>query len=266
MGKHNKRNLRWIMMIVFVGVIFSKTSFAEISDFDLSNSQVELDDFLSGGPTKDGIPALSRPKFITADQTSLDDHTFVIGITLNGESKAYPLDILNWHEIVNDDIAETPIAVTWCPLTKSGIVFDRRIEGKSVEYGVSGLLYNSNVVMYDRSHQGLWSQLNMSGLTGKYAGKDLELVASVVMTWGQWVKDHPRTLVLSPKTGYLRDYRRDPYDHYHRSQEVMFPVGKPDHRLPLKSMVIGISHKCINSAKGIPSRYDRWCGYSNPHG
>jgi len=230
------------IFVLLAMVLFSSTvTYAGLDEFDLSNNAVDLSAFTSGGPRKDGIPALTKPKFIPANKaTYLRDNDRVVGIFIEGQAKAYPIRILNWHEIVNDEVADTPIAVTWCPLTRSAVTFDRRLKGTTLEFGVSGLLYKSNVVMYDRNDEGLWSQLKMEGLTGKFAQERLKQIPAMEMTWGHWLREHPDTLVLSRKTGHRRDYNRDPYKDYHHNSETMFPLAGADLRLPPKSLVIGI--------------------------
>lgn len=215
--------------------------YAGLNQFDASNSVVDLQEFMSGGPSKDGIPSLDNPKFVTAREAHfLQDDDKVIGVVIDGQAKAYPIRILNWHEIVNDQISDSLIAITWCPLTRSAVIFDRKINNQPVEFGVSGLLYNSNVVMYDRHSQGLWSQLKTSGLTGKFARNQLNIVPSQVIRWKNWNRKHPETLVLSNKTGHFRNYDRDPYANYHSSEHMMFPGGTADHRLRSKALILGV--------------------------
>jgi len=243
--------LKSYRLAIFIFGVFIHSSYAGLSEFDLSNNTVELQDFLSGGPQKDGIPALTNPQFVSADQTDfIRDGDLVVGININGKAKAYPLQILNWHEIINDQISDIPVAVTFCPLTRSAITFDRRVEGDTLEFGVSGLLYNSNVVMYDRNYEGLWSQLKTGGLTGKFASQDLKIIPSQVTTWKNWREQHPETLILSRKTGFRRDYDDNPYQDYHTDDDVMFRVKNLDRRLPLKSLVIGI--EIGNTTKAYP--------------
>ena len=191
---------------------------------------------------KDGIPALTDPEFIDADEADyLDKNDLIVGITIDGQAKAYPIKILNWHEIINDSINYTSYAVTWCPLTSSALTFDRRYGAQTLEFGVSGLLYNSNVVMYDRSNNGLWSQMKMAGLTGGTSGQKLNLLATEVSSWGRWKDLHPRTRVLSIRTGHTRSYNQDPYAGYHKRSDAIFPLTNTDKRLPLKSIVIGVN-------------------------
>jgi len=242
----------WTSLVtIFLFGLLCQTSYAGFDQFDVSNSVVDLQEFMSGGPSKDGIPSLDEPQFVSAKEADfLQDDDKVVGIVIDGKAKAYPIRILNWHEIVNDQVSNQPIAVTWCPLTRSAVTFDREVNGSILEFGVSGLLYNSNVVMYDRQSQGLWSQLKMGGLTGKFAEDHLDIVPSQVSAWHNWRGRYPQTLVLSNKTGYGRNYDRDPYADYHASKQTMFPTGVSDERLQPKSLVVGI--KVENIAKAYP--------------
>lgn len=213
------------------------------SPFDLSNATVPREEIHSGGPPKDGIPALTTPKFITADQAGyLQPEDRIIGVIINEKARAYPLRILNYHEIVNDTLAETPIAVTYCPLCDSAAVFDRRTPVGEREFGVSGLLYNSNVLMYDRKGQpeSLWSQVKTQGISGTGADKPLKALPLELTTWNDWRKRHPETQVLSSDTGHSRDYRRSPYENYFRTPQLMFPAKPTSNRLPPKTPVLGI--------------------------
>jgi hypothetical protein len=213
-----------------------------LSGFDLSRHSVPIDEILGGGPPKDGIPAIVTPGFVSAREASflaVDDR--VIGVVRNGQAKAYPLRILNWHEIVNDRVAGDPLAITYCPLTASAIVYDRRLDGHEITFGVSGLLYQSNLLMYDKTSDSLWSQLGDRAVAGPMTGRKLGIVGSEVTSWGSWRTEHPDTLVLSRDTGFGRDYERDPYDDYAQSESLRFPVSTRDRRLPLKEPVLGIA-------------------------
>jgi hypothetical protein len=212
-----------------------------LAGFDLSRHNIPTEEIFSGGPPKDGIPAILEPRFVEASRaTFLKPGDAVIGIAAAGLAKAYPLRILNWHEVVNDDIGGTPIAVTYCPLTASAVVFDRHVLGKTLSFGVSGKLYQSNVLFYDHQTESLWSQLKEEAVAGASTGTVLQALPSVMTSWAGWRASHPGTLVLSPDTGYRRDYDRDPYVSYRASPELMFPVTPADPRLPLKEKVFGL--------------------------
>lgn len=212
--------------------------------FDFGSLRVPRSEVLSGGPPKDGIPALTSPRVITASgRGAPQDSDRVIGVSLDGHDRAYPLAILNYHEIVNDRLGKTPVAVTYCPLCDSALVFDRRTSLGEKEFGVSGLLYNSNVLMYDRSGGGddsLWSQLMASGVSG--AASDLKLLALPIelTTWGAWLSRHPTSDVLSTDTGHRRDYDRNPYEGYFNSPRLIFPAEPSDDRLSKKVKVLGL--------------------------
>lgn len=212
-------------------------------DFDLSSVAIPVEEILHGGPPKDGIPALSRPNTIPAtDADYLNDQSRVIGLVFDGESRAYPLSILNHHEIVNDEIGERAVAVTYCPLCDSAAVFDRQTELGPREFGVSGLLYNSNVLMYDRTEgvESLWSQIKSEGVSGPGNGVGLTALPFQLTTWGDWKARHPETIVLSSQTGHVRDYAHNPYAGYFESAALLFPVDQLDNRLAAKQRVLGV--------------------------
>ncbi|MEX2139445.1 MAG: DUF3179 domain-containing protein [Pirellulales bacterium] len=211
--------------------------------FDLRGTSIPLEEIHAGGPPKDGIPAISSPKFVTARQaTYLQDRDRVVGIASGREAKAYPLRILNYHEVVNDTVGRMPVAVTYCPLCDSTAVFDRRTPLGEREFGVSGLLYNSNVLMYDRKGkpESLWSQIAGSGVSGPARDKTLDLVPFEVTTWQDWRTRFPNTLVLDANTGHRRDYRANPYEAYLGSADLMFPARPQSDRLPAKEAVLGV--------------------------
>jgi len=204
---------------------------------------VPLDQIVSGGPPRDGIPSIDNPKFVSSEEASssfLQGSDLVIGLEINGDVRAYPLKILVWHEIVNDDVGGTPVAVTYCPLCFTSQVFNRTIDSQVVEFGTSGKLYNSNLVMYDRTSESLWSQAMAKGIVGKHAGKDLERIPFDVAAWNEWKKLHPEGKVLSIDTGFGRPYGVDPYDNYYTDPNILFPVSYKDDRLGPKEIVIGL--------------------------
>lgn len=216
--------------------------FVCLSGFDTSRHSIPVDEIMAGGPGKDGIPALSQPKFVTAKKAKsfIKDDDRVLGLARNGQAKAYPVKILNWHEIVNDTIGSQPVVVTFCPLCGTGMVFDGKINGKSLTFGVSGLLYQSDMLLYDRKTDSLWSQIKGEAVTGSMTGSRLKLLSSTQTTWGKWKNEHPETLVLSQKTGYSRDYDRDPYMGYYSSSRLMFEVKNRNKAFHPKERVIGL--------------------------
>ena len=219
-----------------------------LNGFDLSYSLIPASEILRGGPPKDGIPALTHPPIVSADRAGfLTDRDLVVGVVLRGQSRAYPLRVLVWHENVNDTVGGYAIAVTYCPLCNSAFVFNRKIGGETREFGVSGLLWNSNVLLYDRrddpARESLWSQVWMRAVTGPAArqGLKLPLLPSQMTTWKAWRDEHPDTTVLSSNTGYPRNYAVNPYRRYFATDRLMFPVSAYDtmlaHGYSRKSMV-----------------------------
>lgn len=211
--------------------------------FDLSNSVIPRKEIRGGGPPKDGIPALTNPKLIAASEADyLQPTDRIIGVATGGEARAYPLAILNYHEIVNDRIGDQAFAVSYCPLCDSASVFDRSTPDGDREFGVSGLLYNSNVLMYDRDSESesLWSQLRSKSIAGPKVDQQLRLFPLELTTWQDWQQRHPATTVLSVQTGYTRNYARSPYRAYFQTPKLMFPVNRSNDRLPKKEKVLGI--------------------------
>jgi hypothetical protein len=165
-----------------------------------TSSIVPPDQIVSGGPPPDGIPSIDNPKFISLQEADkpLEDSELVLGLNINGDIRAYPLQILVWHEIVNDNVGGLPVAVTYCPLCFTNQVFNRTMEdGQVLEFGTSGKLYNSNLVMYDRTSKSLWSQAMAQGIVGKYAGVKLERIPFDVAYWKEWKQLYPESKVLS---------------------------------------------------------------------
>ena len=178
----------------------------------------------------------------------MSDSDTVIGLEINGESKAYPIFILVWHEIVNDNVGGIPVSVTYCPLCYTNQVFERIINDHEVEFGTSGKLYNSNLLMYDRLTESYWSQALGMAVKGELSGYQLNLIPFDVITWGDWKSLHPETLVLTTDTGHIRSYATDPYGSYYSEPRIMFPVEHSDDRLHPKEIIIGFSQDDVYKA------------------
>jgi Protein of unknown function (DUF3179) len=203
---------------------------------------VELKDLQSGGPAKDGIPAILNPKFISqAAANWLVPQEPVIALVVENEARAYPLQILIWHEIVNDTIGKTPVTVTFCPLCYSAIVFERRVGDRIYSFGVSGLLRHSDMIMYDRQTETLWQQFNGEALVGDLTGTFLKQLPAQIVSYEQFRQAYPQGVVLSRDTGYNRDYGRNPYAGYDDINQTPFLFkGKTDNRLPPMEKVIAV--------------------------
>jgi len=245
---------------LFISLLIFSINFLEANTkngFDISNATIDTNNIFAGGPPKDGIPSINNPKFVDIkDVNYLKNDDTIIGVVHDGEQRAYPTRILAWHEIVNDTINDLNIAVTYCPLCGTAMVFDRYIDNKLRSFGVSGLLYQSDVLMYDRQTNSLWSQLAMKAVSGKSVGSKLKWLPSDHMTWKAWKDKYPKSKVLSLDTGHKRNYSKSAYDSYHKSDDVMFPVPQNRADLPNKSLVIGVI------VDGVAKAYDI---YKLPH-
>lgn len=209
--------------------------------FDVSGGAIPAGEIYRGGPPRDGIPSIDRPRFVEvrrADFVAPDEP--VLAIEYNGVAKAYPVRILNWHEIVNDRFGDEPVTVTWCPLCGSGMAFSARAAGRALTFGVSGLLYNSDVLLYDRETDSLWSQIMAQAVTGPMNGAHLEQIPAVYTTWADWKRRRTDTLVLTEDTGHRRDYSQNPYADYERSSQLFFPVKFRSAGYHPKERVLGL--------------------------
>ncbi len=228
------------MALYLTAVILGLVQNPVKNGFVLSDPLVPVNEILSGGPPRDGIPAINNPQFISASETTLAGDAKVIGVRSGEETKAYPIKILNWHEVVNDKINGVAIVITYCPLCGSGVVFRSEVNGKNLTFGVSGLLYNSDVLLYDRENESLWSQLRSGAVTGPLSGTALEMFPSQMVTWNQWRSRYPNTLVLTEETGFARDYARDPYIGYAQTEDIYFPISNFSNKLHSKEIVLGV--------------------------
>lgn len=233
----------------FENNILQKESKYEIQITKGEKHIVPLDKIRSGGPPPDGIPSIDEPKFTsTAEADYISDDDLVIGVKYMGETKAYPLFIMTWHEIVNDYFGDVPVAVTYCPLCFTNQVFERTIDGTAVEFGTSGKLYNSNLVMYDRLTDSYWSQALGLAIKGELTGMELDKIPFDVMHWNDWKTLYPETVILTTDTGNIRPYSTDPYSDYFKDPRVLFPVENEDDRLPKKDIILGFENDGIYKA------------------
>ncbi|MEM1428803.1 MAG: DUF3179 domain-containing protein [Pseudomonadota bacterium] len=199
-------------------------------------------EILSGGPPKDGIPALDAPSFLAvADETRLGAREPVVTVELDGATpRAYPIRYLTWHEIVNDSVAGIPIAVTFCPLCNSAPTFDRRVGETVLEFGVSGKLRNSDMVMYDRQTESWWQQALGQGIVGHYTGETLTQLPTWMESWEEFSTRNPDGLVMD-EPGYARSYGRNPYVSYDSSTRPFLYAGElPPHDIPALARVVRV--------------------------
>ena len=211
---------------------------------DFSRHTVPYTDIISGGPPRDGIPPLDDPKFTTfqdADQW-LGGQEPVIALELNGDTRAYPLQIMTWHEIVNDVVGGLSVAVIFCPLCNSAIVFDRRLNGTVYDFGTSGKLRNSDLIMWDRQTESWWQQFTGEGIVGELAGEQLTFLPASIISWSDFKTAYPEGQVLSIDTGFSRSYGVNPYAGYDRADSSPFLLrGDLDGRLLPKERVVAVT-------------------------
>jgi len=212
---------------------------------DFTRTTVNLDEIMSGGPPKDGIPAIDRPRFesySSADQW-LHDKEPVIALRINGKARAYPIQILMYHEIVNDRLGDVPVSVTFCPLCNASMVFDRRVRGKELDFGTTGRLRKSDMVMYDRQTESWWQQFTGKGIVGKHAGTELRRLPSNIISYGDFKAAFAGSEVLSQRTGYSRPYGKNPYRGYDQVGQTPFLFSDPvDSRLPAMERVLSVTN------------------------
>lgn len=212
-------------------------------DTNFDKRSIDLNELIDGGPGKDGIPSIDNPNFVAQEEAAewLRDNEPVISLEINGEARAYPIQILMWHEITNDELGGVPVAVTFCPLCYSAIVFDRRHNGEVLEFGVSGLLRHSDMIMFDRKTESLWQQFSGEALVGDYTGDFLTIVPSQLISFDQFREAHPNAEVLSRETGHRRNYGENPYAGYDDINNSPFLLQEevPDKISPMEK-VIGV--------------------------
>ncbi len=226
---------------VMLKSIGSGNTRGQCGEYDLDCIASKL---VSGGPPRDGIPAINNPLFISGAEAEtkgwVADRSLVDGISIANGSRAYPRSITVWHEIVNDVIDGVPTSLTFCPLTGSAVGYrGKSSDGRPLTFGTTGMLYNSNLVMYDRQTDSRYPQIMGLGISGPNKGFELEQIPATTTTWAKWKSAHPDTLVLSRDTGYARDYSVYPYGDYDTNGSVFFPVAYESSRFSAKKQVTG---------------------------
>jgi len=271
----------------------------EVFSTDFSQISVDPTLLLSGGPGKDGIPALVDPEFGPIADTEIADTTRGILVERNGEKKFYPYNILVWHEIVNDSVGGDPLAITFCPLCGSAVVYDRNIAGEVHEFKVSGLLYESNMVMYDTRTESFFSQSIGEGIAGAYNTQKLQIVKFQLIELFEAKEQHPEAQIMTTDTGHSRNYTFYPYGNYDFTEDLYFPIQHKDERysgkeifyiVPLEEQSVAIrigelsdesitdkqtgltiakdnSNVSVTNADGaeIPGYYEMWFSWATQH-
>ncbi|MEX0315118.1 MAG: DUF3179 domain-containing protein [Allomuricauda sp.] len=238
----------WILALMSSGMLFSCSS-SSVEDTNdqgrnpIADSRwsIPVSEVLDGGPGRDGIPALENPNFTQAFSVDfLRDDDLIIGFKNGDDVRGYPHIILDWHEIINDNIGDESLAITYCPLTGTGIGWGRIIDGKETTFGVSGLLYNTNLIPFDRETLSNWSQILNESVNGELFGREASLSMLVEMDWKTWRQMYPNSQIVNLNTGFQRTYGTSPYGRYNEDHNFfLFPVDK-DNRLPLKERVLAV--------------------------
>ena len=211
---------------------------------DFSRHTVPLDEIMSGGPPRDGIPPIDKPAFVAPAEADawLGDREPVIAVNHGEAAKAYPLQILIWHEIVNHTVGDEPLTVTFCPLCNSAVAFKRQLGSQVLDFGTTGRLRHSDLVMWDRQTESWWQQLTGEAIIGELAGERLETVPASIVSYATFKETHPQGLVLAQPERFHRDYGRNPYTGYDDIDNVPFLYqGEHDPRLPPMERVVAVS-------------------------
>ncbi len=239
------------VLAIFFSVSFATTALADVefwklawTQTDFSKSSVDFSEISDGGPGKDGIPAITSPKMIAvAQEQGLSDKEPVMSVEIAGQKpRAYPVRYLMWHEIVNDEAGDTPFTVTFCPLCNSGIVFDRRLDGTVHELGVSGLLRNSDMVMYDQATESWWQQFTGEAIVGDLLGKKLTKIPSWTESWAAYKKRNPDGLVQAEPNS-PRSYGSNPYAGYDTGRPFLYRGENPPHGINPLARVVAIENR-----------------------
>lgn len=237
------KRLKLAFAVLFASAILAHANperwAAEGWQTDFSRTAVSFGEILSGGPPRDGIPSIDEPRFLPAMAIeAIGASEPVIRLEVGGEVRAYPLQILMWHEIANDVIADVPVAVTYCPLCNASLVFDRRLEGQVLEFGTTGKLRNSDLVMYDRQTESWWQQFTGEAIVGELTGKTLKLVPSRIVSFSSFATKHPDAKVLVPNSPDFRDYGRNPYASYDSATVPFLFRGDLPEGIPAMARVV----------------------------
>jgi hypothetical protein len=227
----------------------SRGDFDNVNDPDWLLPKNEIWD---GGPGQDGIPSIDNPQFERAgDTTFVDPAERVVGVFVNGQYHAYPHRVLDWHEIVNDTVGTDAFVLSYCPLTGSALAWDVADDATNTEYGVSGLLYFSNLILYDRETGSRWSQMLQQSVWGDRIGARADQIQVIETSWQTWVSMYPDSMVVTGDTVITRGYNGYPYGQYRTNSDLLFPVPNLDNRLHPKERVIGIQSRTASKAYQI---------------
>jgi hypothetical protein len=213
----------------------------EFNDFEVEGALVPRESIIAGGPGRDGIHSVDAPEFAPPEgATWVEPKTPVLGVELRGEARAYPVHLLEYHQIVNDVLGGVPVAVTFGPLSATALAFHRKLDDRVLSFGVSGLLYNSNFLMYDRETESLWSQFEGRAIAGPLAGNRLQRIRVRQESTATWLSRFPGSKILRRPDRMRIDYRYSPFDRYMVADRIPYPVNAQDRRFHAKELVVGV--------------------------
>ncbi len=234
--------IMFIVSMMAVGASMAQPEFWKREGWktDFSKTSIDYSEIMSGGPPRDGIPPIDRPVFVSvAGYKELSDRDPVIGLEINGDARAYPLRVLIWHEIANDVVGGKPVTITFCPLCNAAIVFEATVNGKKLDFGTTGKLRNSDLVMYDRATQSWWQQFTGEAIAGEYTGTLLKFVPARLESWAEFSKRNPDGKVLIPNDPNMRSYGRNPYVNYDISPiPFLYRGAMPEGISPMSRVVV----------------------------
>ena len=235
-----------LLLTLFASPLFAQAPFweSEWPNTDFSKSAVDFVEIISGGPPRDGIPALNEVSFMPQDVSDIPENEPVVTVEIEGQTpRAYPIRYLTWHEIANDQIGDIPVAVTFCPLCNSALVFDRRIRGQVLTFGVSGKLRYSDMIMFDRQSESWWQQFTGEAIVGALLGEKLTQIVSWMEPLSEFRSRNPDGLVMMEPTGHRRSYGSNPYTAYERGQPFLYTGEDPPHGINALSRVIRVDDR-----------------------
>ena len=241
-----------LLSIIIFGILLLSCGDEEQDRF-AQDWLIPSDRVFDGGPGQDGIPSVDNPEFSSVSEINfLADGALVVGVFSDTEVKAYPHPILDWHEIVNDEIGDKNVAVTYCPLTGTAIGWDRNLNGSKTTFGVSGKLFQTNLIPFDRATESYWSQIRLDCVNGELINTRVNTSPVVETTWETWKAMYPNSLVMNTNTGFSRNYQEFPYGDYRTNNaNIIFPVDPLDQRLPSKERVLGVLGDSIHRVYSI---------------
>lgn len=264
-GKDKKKQGPFLYALILLAVLVAYSAYSQLNPpvrpIGSVKSLVNISQVSIALP-EGAIPEINNPVFVTAGNVTYPhDDDVVVGVVYNGIAKAYPLNILSWHEVVNDNFSGKPVALTYCVFCRTAIAYESKIAGKTLTFRVTGLLYNANDLLVDIQTRSYWQQITGEAVTGDKIGKNLTKIPTEMTTWGLWKARHPETLLLSANTGFDRDYTINPYVGYEESENTQYFPGVENRTLFVKDIIYGVAFN--DGSKAYPKNNATSAGVIN---